>query len=92
MDRTAVCGPRRGGGGAFLWTAWSRPPINSVAVLPFGNTARDPDMEYLSDGVADGLIDHLSRAESLSVKAHATVMRFKGERDPQKAARALGVP
>jgi TolB-like protein/Flp pilus assembly protein TadD len=78
-------------GGAFLWTAWSRPPINSVAVLPFGNTARDPDMEYLSAGVADGLIDHLSRAESLSVKAHATVMRFKGERDPQKAARALGV-
>ena len=78
-------------GSALLWNRWSRPAINSVAVLPFDNTAEDPDIAYIGDGLTDGLIDHLSRAESLAVKARATVMRFKGERDPQKAARALGV-
>jgi TolB-like protein/tetratricopeptide (TPR) repeat protein len=77
--------------GAVLWNRWSRPAINSVAVLPFDNTAEDPDIDYIADGLTAGLIDHLSRAESLSVKARATVMRFKGERDPQKVARALGV-
>jgi TolB-like protein/tetratricopeptide (TPR) repeat protein len=77
--------------GALLWNRWSGPAISSVAVLPFDNTAGDPEIDYIGDGLTDGLIDHLSRAESLTVKARATVMRFKGERDPQKAARALGV-
>jgi adenylate cyclase len=77
--------------GGFLWHRWSRPTINSVAVLPFANTAGDPEIDYIADGLTDGLIDHLSRAESLTVKARATVMRFKRERDPQKAARALDV-
>jgi serine/threonine protein kinase/Flp pilus assembly protein TadD len=79
--------------GAF----WSRrdsagpPAISSVAVLPFENTAQDRDIEYIGDGLTDGLIDHLTRAESLKVMARATVMRFKGQRNPQEAARALGV-
>ena len=67
------------------------PAITSVAVLPFDNTARDPDIDYISDGLTDGLIDHLSRAESLTVMARATVMRFKGQQNPQEAARALKV-
>jgi eukaryotic-like serine/threonine-protein kinase len=77
--------------GPFVWHRWSHPAINSVAVLPFANTAGDPEIDYIADGLTDGLIDHLSRAESLAVKARATVMHFKGERDPRKAARALGV-
>jgi TolB-like protein len=77
--------------GRFLWDKWTGPTINSVAVLPFDNTADDPEIDYIADGLTDGLIDHLSRAQSLTVKARATVMRFKGEPDPQKAARALGV-
>ena len=64
---------------------------NSVAVLPFENTAQDPDIDYIGDGLTDALIDHLSRVGSLKVMARATVMRFKGQRDPQEAARALGV-
>jgi TolB-like protein/thioredoxin-like negative regulator of GroEL len=81
---TAAAGP-------FSWYRWSRPAINSVAVMPFANTADDPEIDYIADGLTDGLIDHLSRAESLNVTARATVMRFKEEADPQKAARALGV-
>ena len=77
--------------GAILWQGWSRPAITSVAVLPFDNSAADPSVDYIGDGLTDRLIDHLARASSLTVKARATVMRFKGERNPQKAARALGV-
>ena len=80
--------------GAFLWT---RPDdvateaITSVAVLPFQNAAADPEVEYIGDGLTDGLIDHLSRAKALKVMARATVLRFKDGHDPLQAARALGV-
>ena len=78
---------------ALLWNRWNgaASPVNSVAVLPFENTAQDPDIDYIGDGLTDALIDHLSRAGSLKVMARATVMRFKGQRNPQEAARALGV-
>jgi TolB-like protein/predicted Ser/Thr protein kinase/Tfp pilus assembly protein PilF len=80
--------------GAFLWNRWhgaGPPALSSVAVLPFENTAQDPEIEYIADGLTEGLIDHLSRVSTLNVKARATVMRFKGQRDPQEAARALQV-
>ena len=80
--------------GAFLWNrrgGTDQPAINSVAVLPFESSAQDPDIEYIADGLTDGLIDHLARAKSLKVQARATVMRFKGNPNPQEAARALSV-
>jgi serine/threonine-protein kinase len=78
----------------LLWNRWhgSGPPaIMSVAVLPFENTAQDEEIEYMAEGLTDGLIDHLTRARVLSVMARGTVMRFKGHRNPQEAARALKV-
>ena len=60
-------------------------------MLPFESSAQDPDIEYIADGLTDGLIDHLARARSLNVQARATVMRFKGNPNPQEVARALGV-
>ena len=35
--------------------------INSLAVLPFENTRNDPNVEYLSDGIPESLIDRLSQ-------------------------------
>jgi eukaryotic-like serine/threonine-protein kinase len=75
----------------LLWNGWSPPAITSIAVLPFNNTADDQEIDYICDGMTDGLIDHLSRAQSLIVIARGTVMRFKGEKDPLKAAQALRV-
>ena len=60
-------------------------------MLPFESSAQDPDIDYIADGLTDGLIDHLARAKSLKVQARATVMRFKGKPNPQEAARALKV-
>ncbi len=66
------------------------PAITSIAVLPFDCVAVDPEIDYICDGMTDGLIDHLSQAQSLIVIAHGTVKRFKGEAS-RKAAEALRV-
>lgn len=66
-------------------------PIDSVAVLPFENSANDPDTEFLGDGITESLIEHLSRVPSLRVMAHGTVSRFKGLSDPQQAGQTLAV-
>jgi TolB-like protein len=79
--------------GAALWIRQHRGPaaIESLAVLPFENGTRDPDSEYLSDGITESLIDQMSRVPALRVMARATVFRFKGSTDPQEAGRKLGV-
>ena len=66
--------------------------IDSVAVLPFENVGGDPDREYLSDGVADALLNELSRLPDLKVIARSTTFRFRGkEVDPRQVGRDLGV-
>ncbi|HET6973950.1 MAG TPA: protein kinase [Pyrinomonadaceae bacterium] len=64
--------------------------ISSLAVLPFTNS--DPNIEYLSDGITESLIDSLSRMPNLKVKSSSTVFHYKGrETDPKKIGRELGV-
>jgi len=43
--------------GALYFDNSTRTGINSVAVLPFANASGDPNTEYLSDGVTEGVID-----------------------------------
>src|SRR5215467_8051145 len=66
--------------------------IDSLAVLPFVNTSGDPSTEYLSDGIAESLINNLAQLRGLRVTARNTTFRYKGnEADLQKIARDLGV-
>jgi eukaryotic-like serine/threonine-protein kinase len=66
--------------------------INSLAVLPFENASRDPEHEYLSEGIAGSLINILATVPKLRVMAQSTVFRFKGrEIDPQAVGRELHV-
>jgi eukaryotic-like serine/threonine-protein kinase len=66
--------------------------ISSVAVLPFVNTANDPDTEYLSDGITESLINSLSQLPNLSVMARSSVFRYKGrDVDPATVAKDLKV-
>jgi serine/threonine-protein kinase len=53
----------------------------AVAVLPFENVGNDPATEYLSDGLADHLIQSLSqvRRNELQVRPFTSVARFKGK-------------
>jgi len=66
--------------------------IGSLAVLPFENVSRDPENEYLSDGITGSLINILATVPKLRVMAQSTVFRYKGrEIDPQAVGRELNV-
>jgi eukaryotic-like serine/threonine-protein kinase len=64
----------------------------SVAVLPFDNQNRDPDIDYLSDGITESIIHSLSQLSQLKVMARSTVFQYKGkEVDPRKVGQDLRV-
>src|SRR5438552_1035452 len=67
-------------------------PINSVAVLPFSNASGDPNTEYLSDGITEGIIDRLSGLPTLKVISRTSAFRYKRrDIEPQRVARELAV-
>jgi serine/threonine-protein kinase len=64
----------------------------SVAVLPFDNQNRDPNIDYLSDGITESIIHSLSQLSQLKVMARSTVFQYKGQEvDPRKVGHDLGV-
>jgi TolB-like protein/DNA-binding winged helix-turn-helix (wHTH) protein/Tfp pilus assembly protein PilF len=66
--------------------------IDSLAVLPFVNVGGDPEVEYLSDGISENLINSLSQLPRLKVTARSSSFKYKGrEVNLQEAARELGV-
>ncbi len=66
--------------------------IDSLAVLPFVNDTGDAEMEYLSDGLSESLINNLSQLPRLKVIARSSAFRYKGQTaNPEEAARTLGV-
>ncbi len=76
----------------FAYFASRDQAIRSVAVLPFANGNGDPDLEYLSDGLSESLIDRLSQLPGMKVIARSSSFKYKGkEVDPQEVARSLGV-
>jgi eukaryotic-like serine/threonine-protein kinase len=81
------------GAGAFLsYSRRSRGEISSVAVLPFVDASKDPNTEYLSDGLTESLINNLSQISNLAVMSRASVFHYKGrDVDPQVVARDLRV-
>jgi TolB-like protein/Tfp pilus assembly protein PilF len=74
------------------WLYRPAKPAESLAVLPFVNAGGNPEMEYLSDGITESLINTLSQVPSLAVKSRNSVFRYKGrETDAQAAGEALKV-
>ncbi len=66
--------------------------IKSIAVMPFVNVGNKEDVQYLSDGMTETLINTLSQLPDLSVKARSSVFRYKDrEVDPQTVGNELDV-
>jgi TolB-like protein/Tfp pilus assembly protein PilF len=64
----------------------------SIAVLPFANMSADPDNEYFCDGLAEELLNALSKIESLRVAARTSAFSFKGkETDIRQIGQKLNV-
>jgi len=66
--------------------------VDSVAVLPLENLSRDENLDYLTDGLTESLINSLSQLPRIKVMARSTVFRYKGRgMDPQDVGQELGV-
>jgi len=89
LDLTAV----RGSGPLTLSTAVVQEDlIDSLAVIPMESPGDDPNVEYLSDGITESIINMLSRIPKLRVLACSTVFRFKRKNvDPQEVGVQLNV-
>jgi eukaryotic-like serine/threonine-protein kinase len=70
-----------------------RPPaIHSLADLPFVNATGNADVDYLSDGISESLIDSLSRVPELRVISRNAVFRYKrSDIDALQVGRELNV-
>jgi adenylate cyclase len=64
----------------------------SIAVLPFVNISGDKEQEYFSDGLAEEIINALTKIQGLKVIARTSAFAFKGkDQDITKIAEALRV-
>lgn len=79
----------------FLWRLRTVPARYSgerhvIAVLPFTNLDHNAESDYFSDGLAEELINSLSKVQGLGVIARSSSFRFReGSRDLRQIARDL---
>ena len=66
--------------------------IRSVAVLPFVDLSAERDQEYLSDGVAEEILNVLTKVGGLHVPARTSCFAFRGTSvDAREIGKRLGV-
>ena len=56
--------------------------IRAMAVLPLENLSGDPAQEYFADGMTEALTADLAQIGALRVIARASVMQYKGTKQP----------
>jgi serine/threonine protein kinase/tetratricopeptide (TPR) repeat protein len=79
-------------GWRFIRRSAESAPIHSIAVLPFANTSKDPEMDYLGEGISEEITNSLSRLPNLQVMARSTVSHYKSRQDdPQGVGHDLHV-
>jgi serine/threonine protein kinase/Flp pilus assembly protein TadD len=66
--------------------------IDSLAVLPLENASGDPEAEYLSDGIAETLMNSLAQLRKIRMVPQTMAFRHRGPGvDPLDVGRELGV-
>ena len=56
-------------------------PEKSIAVLAFVNMSNDPENEFFSDGIAEEIINALTKIKALRVAARTSSFAFKGKNE-----------
>jgi TolB-like protein len=78
--------------GDWLLSSNREPAFESIAVLPFVNSSGDPKIEYITDGISEGLIRRLSKVPNLTVRPPGSGIQYKEKKaDPQTVAKELRV-
>jgi TolB-like protein/Tfp pilus assembly protein PilF len=66
--------------------------IPSIAILPFKNISREEENEYFSDGLAEDIINALSRIKDIKVVAATSAFSFKNKKtDVKEIGKKLNV-
>ena len=55
--------------------------VKSIAVLPFANVSADPEGEFFADGIAEEIINALSKIKALKVSSRTSSFTFKGKNE-----------
>jgi serine/threonine protein kinase/Tfp pilus assembly protein PilF len=72
--------------GLILWKPWiprevpsSSTEIPSIAILPFDDSSPEKDQEYFCNGLAESIINVLTKVDGLRVPAKTSSFSFKGK-------------
>jgi adenylate cyclase len=66
---------------ASSYSLTSVTPEKSIAVLAFVNMSNDPENEFFSDGIAEEIINALSKVKALRVASRTSSFAFKGKNE-----------
>jgi len=72
-------------GGFSAWRlfspASSHGSIRSMAVIPFANTDKQPELDYLCEGLSEEITNSLSRIPTIEVMARSALAKYKSHQD-----------
>ena len=87
-----IMGAVLGAGYYYFFVQKAPAARRSLAVLPFVNASRDPNAEYLSNGLTESVINNLSQLSGLKVMSRNSASRFQSDQsDTRYIASQLGV-
>jgi TolB-like protein/Tfp pilus assembly protein PilF len=50
----------------------------SIAVLPFENMTKDAEQDYFTNGIAEDILNHLTKISDLRIKSRTSTLQYKG--------------
>jgi TolB-like protein/Flp pilus assembly protein TadD len=69
-----------------------QPPGKSIAVLPFADMSPQKDQDYFCEGIAEEIINALTKIQALRVASRSSAFAFKGKgQDIRRVGEQLGV-
>ena len=69
----------RSGSDAATGAAPTKADVPSIAVLPFADMSAEKDQDYFCEGMAEEIINALTKLENLRVVARTSAFQFKGQ-------------